>query len=141
MFIVNVEGAIRKDNKWLIIQRSTKEEHAGGQLSLVGGKVDPEGNTSEILERTVQREIVEEVGVTVKNLKYVHSTSFITDRGDHVVNVIFLCEYESGEAYPTCTDEVENVFWFTTEEIVSHPDAPIYLKESIQHAELVFEKL
>lgn len=50
MFIVNVEGAIRKDNKWLIIQRSTKEEHAGGQLSLVGGKVDPEGNTSEILE-------------------------------------------------------------------------------------------
>jgi 8-oxo-dGTP diphosphatase len=28
MFIVNVEGAIHKDEKWLLIQRSTKEEHA-----------------------------------------------------------------------------------------------------------------
>lgn len=141
MFIVNVEGAIRKDDRWLIIQRSTKEEHAGGQLSLVGGKVDQEGNTSEILERTVQREIVEEVGVTVKNLHYVHSTSFITNSGEHVVNVIFLCEYESGEAHPLSFDEVENVFWFTTEELISHPDAPIYLKESIQHADRVLEKL
>ncbi|KAF0816138.1 MutT/Nudix family protein [Bacillus sp. ZZV12-4809] len=28
MFIVNVEGAIRKNDKWLIIERSKKEEHA-----------------------------------------------------------------------------------------------------------------
>lgn len=28
MFIVNVEGAIRKEHKWLIIERSKKEEHA-----------------------------------------------------------------------------------------------------------------
>lgn len=38
MFIVNVEGAIRKDGKWIIIERSYKEEHAAGSLSLVGGK-------------------------------------------------------------------------------------------------------
>jgi 8-oxo-dGTP diphosphatase len=43
MFMVNVEGAIRKDDRWLIIERSKKEEHAGGLLSLVGGKVDYEG--------------------------------------------------------------------------------------------------
>jgi len=36
MFIVNVEGAIRKDNKWIIIERGKKEEHAGGLMSLVG---------------------------------------------------------------------------------------------------------
>ncbi|KWX72124.1 hypothetical protein AMQ84_25905 [Paenibacillus riograndensis] len=41
MFIVNVEGAICRDDKWLVITRSTKEEHAGGTLSLVGGKVPP----------------------------------------------------------------------------------------------------
>ncbi len=43
MFIVNVEGAINKDGKWLMIRRSMKEEHAGGELSLVGGKVEREG--------------------------------------------------------------------------------------------------
>ena len=40
MFIVNVEGAVYKNGKWLLIERSLKEEHAGGTLSLVGGKVE-----------------------------------------------------------------------------------------------------
>lgn len=77
MFIVNVEGAVRKNDKWLIIERSKKEEHAGGLLSLVGGKVEQEGNSLDILERTVKREILEEVGLKVKDsLTYVHSTSY-----------------------------------------------------------------
>ena len=45
LFIVNVEGAIYKDEKWLLIRRSEKEEHAGGALSLVGG-IDYEGSFS-----------------------------------------------------------------------------------------------
>jgi 8-oxo-dGTP diphosphatase len=93
MCIVNVEGAIFKNDKWLIIKRSEKEEHAGGMLSLVGGKVEMEGNTTDILERTVKREILEEVGIDVKgNLKYVHSTSFVADSGENVIDIVFLCE-------------------------------------------------
>ena len=46
LFIVNVEGAIYKDEKWLLIRRSEMEEHAGGTLSLVGGKVNYEGSFS-----------------------------------------------------------------------------------------------
>lgn len=45
MFIVKVEEAIYKDDKWLLIRRSEKEEHAGG-LSLVGGKVEKDLITS-----------------------------------------------------------------------------------------------
>ncbi|USK45095.1 NUDIX hydrolase [Cytobacillus oceanisediminis] len=136
MFIVNVEGAIRKNDKWLIIERSKKEEHAGGLLSLVGGKVDIEGSSSNILERTVKREILEEVGVKVKDsLTYVNSTSFVTDTGQNVVDVVFLCEYESGEALPIIPDEVEKVFWLTSEEILNHPKSPTYLKENIKKAE------
>ncbi|WP_264737669.1 NUDIX hydrolase [Cytobacillus firmus] len=136
MFIVNVEGAIRKNDKWLIIERSKKEEHAGGLLSLVGGKVDIEGNSSNILERTVIREILEEVDIKVKeSLTYVHSTSFVTDAGQNVVDIVFLCEYASGEAFPLSSDEVEKVLWLTTEEILNHPKAPIYLKDSIKRAE------
>lgn len=136
MYIVNVEGAIRKNNKWLIIERSKKEEHAGGMLSLVGGKVDLEGNSSDILERTVKREIFEEVGVKVKDrLNFVHSTSFVTDTGVNVVNITFLCEHYSGKAYPKSPDEVEKILWLTTEEILDHPKAPFYVKDSIKRAE------
>jgi 8-oxo-dGTP diphosphatase len=93
MFIVNVEGAIFKNDKWLIIKRSEKEEHTGGLLSLVGGKVEIEGHSTDILERTIKREILEEVGITVKeNLKYVHSTSFVTDSGENVIDIVFSCE-------------------------------------------------
>ncbi|MEY9976193.1 8-oxo-dGTP pyrophosphatase MutT (NUDIX family) [Lysinibacillus sp. RC79] len=56
MFIVNAEGAIRKDDKWIIVERSKKEEHAGGLLSLIGGKVDIGGNSPNILEKTLKRE-------------------------------------------------------------------------------------
>ncbi|MFJ7407025.1 MULTISPECIES: NUDIX hydrolase [unclassified Lysinibacillus] len=136
MFIVNVEGAVMKNDKWLIIERSKKEEHAGGLLSLVGGKVEKEGNSSDILERTLKREILEEIGVKVKDrLNYVLSTSFVTDKGENVVDIVFLCEYESGEAFPKSIEEVEKVLWLTTEEILSHLNSPIYLKKSIKQAE------
>ncbi|MHA2156748.1 MAG: hypothetical protein ACXABU_15495 [Candidatus Hodarchaeales archaeon] len=39
-YIVNVEAAIFKEEKWLLIERSEKEEYGGGLLSFVGGKVD-----------------------------------------------------------------------------------------------------
>lgn len=136
MFIVNVEGAIKKEDRWLVIERGNKEEHAGGLLSLVGGKVDQEGVSADILERTIKREIAEEVNMTVKNnLQYVHNTSFVTDKGFHVINIVFLCEYAAGEAYPKSPDEVENVWWLTKEEIINHPQAPSYLKDSIKKAE------
>ncbi|SOC44533.1 NUDIX hydrolase [Ureibacillus acetophenoni] len=142
MFVVNVEGAIRKGDRWLIIERSIKEEHAGGLLSLVGGKVEIEGNSSAILERTLKREISEEVGVSVKDkFHYAHSTSFVTDVGEHVVDIVFVCEYESGEAIVNSGDEVENVYWLTTDEIMSHPKSPSYLKDSIRYAEEVVRNI
>lgn len=58
MFVVNVEGAIRRNEKWLLIRRSEKEEHAGGGLSLVGGKCEIEGNSSDILERTLKEKFL-----------------------------------------------------------------------------------
>ncbi|MFJ8103373.1 MULTISPECIES: NUDIX hydrolase [unclassified Lysinibacillus] len=137
MFIVNVEGAIRKDDKWIIVERSKKEEHAGGLLSLVGGKVDIEGISSNILEKTLKREVFEEIGIKIKeNLKYIHSTSFVTNKGENVVDIIFLCEYESGDIFVKQPEEVEKVFLLATEEILNNPQAPKFLKEYIKYAEL-----
>jgi 8-oxo-dGTP diphosphatase len=140
MFIVNVEGAIFNNEKWLLIKRSEKEEHAGGTFSLVGGKVDKEGNTTDILERTLKREILEEVGVEVINLRYVNSSSFVTDKGVHVVDVVFLCEHQSGEAYAKSPDEVADVVWLNTSQIVEDNTSPPYLKENIRLAELLLKK-
>lgn len=135
MFHVNVEAAVYKEEKWLIIGRSTKEEHAGGLLSLVGGTVEHEGNSVDILERTLRRELLEEVGTTVKaKLTFVRNTSF-TLENDDVIDIVFLCEFDEGEPYAKSPDEVDGVFWMTTEEISHHPKAPIWLIESIRKAD------
>lgn len=136
MYIVNVEGAITFEDKYLIIQRSIKEEHAGGELSLIGGKVKEEGGSIEVLERTLKREIHEEVGVNIKdNMIYLYSTSFEIAPDKKVVNIIFYCEYSSGTPFVKSPNEVENVTWLAAKEILENPNSPIYLKESIKYAE------
>ncbi len=136
MFILNVEGAIQREGKWLIIERSTKEEHAGGQLSLVGGTVENEGFSKDLLERTLKREMLEEVGIGINDkMNYLRSSSFVLPEGREVLDVVFHCVIESGEPFAKSPDEVEAVYWLSAEEIYAHPNAPIWLKESIEEAE------
>ncbi|TCP29055.1 NUDIX domain-containing protein [Scopulibacillus darangshiensis] len=140
MFYINVEGAVFKEDKWLIIGRSMMEGHAGGLLSLVGGTVENEGNARGILEGTLRRELYEEVGITIKDdIKYVRNTSFILDDGSEVVDIVFLCELDKGEPFAKSPDEVDGVYWMATHEILNHSKAPIWLKESIQEAEALIK--
>ncbi|WP_456278834.1 NUDIX hydrolase [Bacillus sp. AK128] len=139
MFVVNVEGAIHRDGKWLLILRSDKEEHAGGSLSLVGGKCEIEGVSSDILERTLKREILEEVGSEVTGLKYVNSSSFVTESGINVIDIVFLCHHKTGEPYAKSI-EVDGVIWMTTSEILAHTKLPAYLKENIKLAEKMVQE-
>lgn len=141
MFIVNVEGAIYRDGKWLLIQRSEKEEHAGGGLSLIGGKCELEGNSKDILERTLHREIDEEVGIEVSILKYVNSSSFISDSGLNVIDIVFLCEHKAGEPFAKSTEEVDDVIWMTTSEILAHEDLPDFLKENVTLADKLLKEI
>lgn len=141
MFIVNVEAVIHRDGKWFVIERSKKEEHAGGLLSLVGGTVDNEGNAQAILERTLIREVYEEVGVKInENMKHVSNSSFSIADGREVLNIVFLCELDKGEPFVKSPDEVESVHWMSTEEINHHPNAPVWLKDSIRYAEELLVK-
>ena len=136
MFIVNTEAAIYRDGRYLIIKRSEKEEHAAGMISLVGGKVEIAQDSSEVLERTIIREVEEEVGLVIDGRpRYIQSTSFVTDTGDHVVNISFLCEGVEGEAYIASSDEVDAVYWMTPEEVYAHAKALDYLKDSVEKAE------
>ena len=138
LYIVNVEAAIYKDDKWLIIKRSEKEEHGPGLMSLVGGKVETNMAQDGILEETLRREIMEEVGIEVSDtMHYLESKSFLLADGQVVVDVVFVCKYKSGEAKPVDTDEVGEIYWMTCEEILENEKALIWLKESIEKAENV----
>lgn len=142
-FIVNVEGAIYREGRWLLIRRGTAEEHAAGTLALVGGKVDADAGASgtRVLENALRREIQEEVGLTVgERMTYSHSTSFVTDRGDAVVNVVFVCEGGRGEAAAASPEEVAEILWLTAEEAARRDDLPEWTRESLKLAEQIVNR-
>lgn len=126
-YIVNVEASIYKNDKWLIIKRSKKEEHAPGLLAMVGGKVETRITENEVLEETLKREIMEEVGIqTSKTIHYVESKSFISDMGQVVIDIVFLCKYQSGEPKCISTDEVSDIYWMASKEVLMDKNAPIW---------------
>ncbi|WIV11045.1 NUDIX domain-containing protein [Proteiniborus sp. MB09-C3] len=142
LYIVNVEAAIYKNDKWLIIKRSEKEEHAPGLLSMVGGKVETKISENNVLEETLIREIMEEVGIQVsKTLHYVDSKSFISDKGQIVIDIVFLCKYKSGEPKCMSADEVSEIYWMSKAEILENKNTPIWLKESIEKVESIRLKI
>lgn len=137
-YIVNVEAAIYKEDRWLIIKRGEKEEHAPGLLSMVGGKVEINSIMDNVLEETLKREIMEEVGIEIfDKIYYVESKAFLTDKGQMVIDIVFFCKYKSGEASCVSTDEVREIYWMSYEEIISNPNSPKWLVESIKKAEKI----
>ena len=88
----------------------------------------------------MQREVFEEVGIEVTNPRYVNSSSFVTDLGLHVIDIVFLCHHQSGEPYAKSIEEVDDVLWMTTHEILNHTDLPDYLKENIKLADILLKE-
>lgn len=135
-FIVNVEAAIFKDNKWLMNIRSLKEDHAGGTLSMVGGKIDYEESKENTLEEGLKREVKEEVGIEISDkLHYIESKMFVSAKGNHVIDIVFVGEYLSGTAEALNEDETEIVMWMTFEDIKNHANTPKWILQSMQMAE------
>ncbi|WIV11767.1 NUDIX hydrolase [Proteiniborus sp. MB09-C3] len=131
--VINVVGAIYRDNKWLMIKRSEKEEYAPGTIAMVGGKVENEGEEYNILENTLRREVMEEVGIELgEDMIYVESIGFISKKWGPVVDVVFLCKHEKGEPYPASPNEVAEVYWMTIEEILENEDIPHWVKDCIK---------
>ena len=133
-YIVNVEGAIAKDGRYLMVVRGA-EEYAPGGLALPGGKVEGAGISDDVLEDTLRREIREEVGLEVHDeMTYLRSSAFLAE-GDPVVDVVFLCRWQSGEAIAADPAEVAAVRWMTAAEAIAHPETPPWTCLALQLAE------
>ena len=75
-----------------------------GMYSALAGFVEP----GESLEQCVEREVGEEVGVRVRNIRYFASQSWPFP---HSLMIAFVCDWESGEIRPQ-EGEIEAANWF-----------------------------
>lgn len=138
LYIVNIEGAIVRDGRYLLVVRGPEEDHAAGSLALVGGKLEGTDERLHACEDTLRREIREEVGVEVSELVYLHNNVFGVPP---VLDVVFLCRYSAGEPAIHDPGEVAEIVWLTAEEALAHPAAPPWLRPQIEHAESIRQRL
>lgn len=135
-YVVNVEGAIVREGRYLLIVRGAAEAHAPETLGLPGGKVEGELVADDVLEATLRRELAEEVGVEVgAECRYVESTAFRADDGAPVLDVVFLCRHRRGTPTAGDPEEVAAIVWLTAAEVAAHPQAPPWTRRSITRAE------
>jgi 8-oxo-dGTP pyrophosphatase MutT (NUDIX family) len=104
---VVVTGIVIKDGKYLIARRSLEEAAFPGLWTVPGGKLnrgdyenspkDTPDHWYNVLEKLLQREVEEEVGLKIKNIRYLLSLAYI--RSDNIPTLIIslFCDYASGE--------------------------------------------
>lgn len=129
-----VECAIEHDDKFLIIKRP-EGKHAGGLLSFPGGKVEEgdEQDESDILRSAARREILEEVGLDLKDdLTYITSHYFVGSNGAHVIDTLFHCQIKKTDLNISASHrEVADYYWLTENEIIQAKNAPQWLKSQV----------
>jgi 8-oxo-dGTP diphosphatase len=115
---------IHKDGKYLIVQRSPNKKAFPGRWTVPGGGLEIEDyiNTPKTtpdawyfaVENSLRREIKEEVGLEVGDIKYLLSLTFIRPDGLPVVTLSYYCDWKSGEV--KLNEENVNYKWVTSEE-------------------------
>lgn len=101
--------AIRNEDKLLMAKHSY---HDNIRYALIAGFVEP----GESIEEAVHREVAEETGIKIKNLKYKRSQSWPFPNS---LMLAFTAEYDSGEI-KVDGDEILKAKWFEKDEIIRY---------------------
>lgn len=130
--LVLVNAVVEKDGKILVSQRSFEETHQPGSWTIPGGKVERTlGDVWNIIEETLNKEVMEETGVEIKDdVQLLTNNTFIRSTGQHVVALIFLCHWKSSEGKPL--EDTIDTKWITEEELKTIEFAPnvrIYIQK------------
>lgn len=112
---VAVKAVIVKGNRALVITRS-REEMENGEfegieaIDLPGGLIE----NDEGVEEGLHREIMEETGLNVSIIKPLMISDHLSS-GLHIVGILFLCKYKSGEV--RLGPEHDDYYWVNTTEL------------------------
>ena len=88
--------------------------HGNGAWSAPGGHVD----IGESLEQCAQREVLEETGVAIKNIRFFAVTNDIFEAEQkHYVTIWMSADYEGGTAFVAAPEEASEVDWFYPSEL------------------------
>lgn len=104
---VGIGIIVIKGNKVLLGRR--KGSHGSGSWSFPGGHLE----FNESLEDCAKREVFEETGIKIKNIRQATFTNDIfREEGKHYITLFLVAEYDSGEVRIMEPDRCEKWDWF-----------------------------
>jgi 8-oxo-dGTP diphosphatase len=132
-FEIVITAIIHKDSKYLITQRSLEKPRFPGMWTVPGGHLEPSDYMSypkdsehywyNVLEKALAREVKEEAGIEIENVRYVTSLATVHkdasagggEAGTPSLVISCLADYVSGEV-KLQADEVAKAEWVSVEE-------------------------
>ncbi|HVZ10850.1 MAG TPA: NUDIX domain-containing protein [Candidatus Paceibacterota bacterium] len=122
---VAITAIVVKDGKYLITRRSQNKKRFPGMWTVPGGKMetndylklpkDAEFYWYNVLERTLRREIKEEVGIDIDKIEYVTSLATVHSDGSPSLVISCMADYVSGEI-KLQKEENDQFAWVSLEE-------------------------
>ena len=121
---VVVTGIIIKDNRFLIAKRAPTEKAFPNKWTVPGGKLethdylkrpkDTSAHWYNVFEDLLRREVMEETGLKVKNIRSLTSLSFIRPDGIPTIITSLYADHHEGEV--KLCDELTEHAWINLEE-------------------------
>ena len=122
---VAITAIIIKEEKYLITRRALTKKRFPGKWTVPGGKMetsdylklpkDTEFYWYNVLERTLKREIGEEVGLEIANIEYVTSLARVHEDGSPSLVISCMADWVSGEVQLQ-PEETDQFVWVSLEE-------------------------
>lgn len=119
-------GILVKDGKYLIAKRADHEKVFPSKWTVPGGKLevsdykdrtpDTQGAKQwyNICEDVIRREMMEEVGLKIKNINYLASLTFIRPDGIPTLVISLFGQYDGGEVI--LSEDLSDYVWVTLAE-------------------------
>ena len=105
---VGVGVMIFKDRKVLLGKRRSNSSHGAGEYSFPGGNLE----YMEDIEDCIKREVLEETGIKIKNIKFQSIANVKAYTPRHVVLIALTAEWEAGEVQSFKDERIGEWAWY-----------------------------